>query len=262
MPLCEQTIDSNICSAKTIEDQIIAEVETNGYDEDSIFALRLSLEEALANAIRHGNQGNSHKSIHIAYHITKEFVEIDIADEGDGFSPNRVPDPTSADKLEIPSGRGILLMRAYMDIVEFNDKGNGVHLVKFNRIQPQNTQTIETTGHLDMSLSHYKNHTVLSLAGSADMAETQAFAKVLDHVIDAGKTDLVLDISRLDFVCSMALGIWIKSQSRCRHLQGDLVLASPQPAVMRVLKTTRLNDLFTICPCVQAALKLTSKDAN
>ena len=256
MPLCEQTIESNFHRAKAIEDAIIQDVEAKGYDEEAVFALRLSLEEALTNAIRHGNQGARHKSVHVSYQVTSEFVEIEIADEGEGFTPGDVPDPTAADKLDIPSGRGILLMRAYMDVVQYNTKGNCIHLIKYNRQQPKSNWAPETTGQLAIAVADYERHTVLSLSGAADMAETQALAKLLDGLIDDGHIDLVLDLSHLDFVCSMGLGVLIKTQNRCRRQKGNLALVGPPPPVMRVLKTTRLTDLFKICPTVQAALNL------
>ena len=55
---------------------------------------------------------------------------ISIADEGDGFNPDDVPDPTAEDNLEIPSGRGLMLMHSFMDSVAYNDKGNQVTMKK------------------------------------------------------------------------------------------------------------------------------------
>jgi len=116
--------------AKQVEDLIVEQAEKLGYSEEDIFALRLSLEEALTNAIRHGNRQDPQKKVKIRYRARPEEVEIYIADEGKGFDPSLVPDPTREDKLECPSGRGIMLMRAYMDLLEYNTRGNEVHLVK------------------------------------------------------------------------------------------------------------------------------------
>lgn len=116
--------------AKQVEDLIVEQAEKLGYSEEDIFALRLSLEEALTNAIRHGNGQDPQKKVKIRYRAQPEEVEIYIADEGKGFDPSLVPDPTREDKLECPSGRGIMLMRAYMDLLEYNARGNEVHLVK------------------------------------------------------------------------------------------------------------------------------------
>ena len=104
----------------------------SNFNSDDIFAIRLSMDEALANAIRHGNKKDETKKINLRYAIDPERVDIYITDEGDGFDPEKVPDPTTQENLEIPNGRGIMLMRAYMNKVEYNKKGNVLRIVKFN----------------------------------------------------------------------------------------------------------------------------------
>jgi len=247
-------IPSNFARAKSAEDDIIREAETVGYDEEAIFALRLSLEEALANAIRHGNGGENDKSVQIEYQVSSQSVEINISDEGVGFTPDDVPDPTTEDKLEIPSGRGILLMRAYMDVVEYNERGNAIHLVKYNTQPPQDRCSAETAGQLDMKVENFEQYSIITLNGSADMAETQALDHLLDTVMANGSVNLLLNLSELNFICSLGLGVLIKTQNHCRKQNGKLVLIKPQPPVMRVLKTTRLTELFKIVDSLQAAL--------
>ncbi len=126
-------INSDFQQAKEVEDQIITAAEQCGYDDDTIFALRLSVEEALSNAIRHGNLYDVNKKIDIRYSIRPERIDLYVRDEGRGFDPRTVPDPTSPENLESPSGRGVMLMRAYMNQVEYNERGNQIHLVKLNQ---------------------------------------------------------------------------------------------------------------------------------
>jgi serine/threonine-protein kinase RsbW len=128
----EEEIPSCFARAKEVEDRIVRAAEAYGYAEESVFALRLSLEEALTNAIRHGNAQDVNKKVAIRYQVNREQVEVFVADEGRGFDPVSVPDPTTPEHLEIPSGRGIMLMRAYMNVVEYNRVGNVVRLVKRN----------------------------------------------------------------------------------------------------------------------------------
>lgn len=128
----ERDISSTFEQAKDIEDTIIATAQECNFNSDDIFAIRLSMDEALANAIRHGNKKDETKKINLRYSIDPERVDIYITDEGDGFDPEKVPDPTTQENLEIPNGRGIMLMRAYMNKVEYNKKGNILHIVKLN----------------------------------------------------------------------------------------------------------------------------------
>ena len=107
---------------------IIGEVEQRGYDTASSFAIRLALEEALTNAFRHGNRDDSAKTVTVEYQVSDRDVRIDVEDQGHGFDPSAVPDPTADENLEIPSGRGIVLMKSFMASVEFVPPGNRVSM--------------------------------------------------------------------------------------------------------------------------------------
>jgi serine/threonine-protein kinase RsbW len=125
-------IRTDLREAKKAEDLVMSEVHRRAYDESAAFAIRLALEEGLNNAIKHGNCGNPEKVVELCYDVDDRRVAIAIADEGSGFDPAAVPDPTSDENLEKPCGRGIMLMRAYMDEVRFNRVGNQVRMIKRN----------------------------------------------------------------------------------------------------------------------------------
>ena len=116
-----------------VADTLLEELQAKGYSEAVVFAVRLAIEEALNNAIRHGNAMDPGKTAELVYEITDEQVDISITDEGPGFDFQEVPDPTLDENLDKPTGRGLMLIRAYMDIVEFNENGNELHMVKFNK---------------------------------------------------------------------------------------------------------------------------------
>lgn len=107
---------------------LISAAQQRGYDRASCFALRLALEEALTNAILHGNRNNPRKKVTVRYRVDSGRVVIEIEDQGEGFDPQAVPDPTRPENVEIPAGRGIVLMRAYMTEVEFTAPGNRVRM--------------------------------------------------------------------------------------------------------------------------------------
>ena len=107
---------------------LISAAQQRGYDRSSCFALRLALEEALSNAIVHGNRSNPQKSVTVRYQVDSGRVVIEVEDQGQGFDPDAVPDPTRMENMEIPAGRGIILMRAYMTEVQFDAPGNRVRM--------------------------------------------------------------------------------------------------------------------------------------
>ncbi len=110
---------------------VLDELARFRFSEESVFAVKLALEEALSNAVKHGNKCDCSKNIAVRYHVNDERAVIIIRDEGCGFRPDTVPDPTSPDRLPLPSGRGIMLMCAYMDEVRYRDHGCEVYLVKY-----------------------------------------------------------------------------------------------------------------------------------
>jgi serine/threonine-protein kinase RsbW len=130
---CEMVIATNLGAAKVSEQQILSQVEQCCYSEVSRFAIKLALEEAITNAIKHGNHNDPTKRITIRFRVTPEEAVIWLTDEGAGFNPDGVPDPTLDENLGKPNGRGIMLMRAYMDEVSFGKCGREVRLVKLNR---------------------------------------------------------------------------------------------------------------------------------
>jgi serine/threonine-protein kinase RsbW len=106
-------------------------LQTTGWSDREVFGIHMAVEEALVNAIQHGNKEDPTKSVHIAYRATPQKLRIEITDEGPGFCPSEVADPTSGDHLCEPHGRGLLLMKAYMSKVEYLGRGN--HLVMEKR---------------------------------------------------------------------------------------------------------------------------------
>lgn len=126
----KKVIPTDLTAAGRLAEELLRKAEAQGYPESMRFAIRLALEEALSNAIEHGNKFDPNKSVTVVAEVDDDRAAITIADEGDGFDPATVPDPTVDENLEKPCGRGIMLMRAYMDTVKFNKRGNEVCLVK------------------------------------------------------------------------------------------------------------------------------------
>ncbi len=126
-------VKSTLEDAKLPEMEILADVRRHRFCEEAEFAIKLALEEAMTNAVKHGNCNDASKQITVYFFVDDERAEIIVCDEGCGFEPGGVPDPTENDRLTLPNGRGIMLMRAYMDEVEYRCNGREVCLVKLNK---------------------------------------------------------------------------------------------------------------------------------
>ena len=123
-------IPSDTAEARRVQEAIEQQLRSLHYTDKEIFSIRLALEEALVNAIKHGNQMDRSKRVRVAYRVAQERFDVLIADEGQGFDPRDVPDPTAPENLERPCGRGLMLMRHYMTAVDYNRTGNAVSMSK------------------------------------------------------------------------------------------------------------------------------------
>ena len=119
-----------------ILDLVASSMERHGYDHKEVFGVRLALEEALVNAVKHGNRHDPTKSVRASWHVGPNRALIEIEDEGDGFDPRAVPDPCATEYVERSCGRGVFLMRHYMSWVRYNRCGNRVTMCK-RRAQPE-----------------------------------------------------------------------------------------------------------------------------
>ena len=128
-PAGEFDIPSDLDEARRVQATIEAVVKT-AFEEHEAFAIKMAVEEALVNAIKHGNQMDPDKRVHVSYRITPERFDVRITDEGPGFNPEDVPDPTAPENLERPCGRGLLLIRYYMSDVTFQDNGRTIVMHK------------------------------------------------------------------------------------------------------------------------------------
>jgi serine/threonine-protein kinase RsbW len=128
---CSLVVESKLSVISGVYAQILTELEANSYGPDDIFSVHLTLEEAFVNAVKHGNKGDPTKKITVEYSVCSDKVELVVADEGVGFDPGVVPDPRIGENLYKANGRGLLLMRSYMDVVKFNKQGNRVHMVRY-----------------------------------------------------------------------------------------------------------------------------------
>jgi serine/threonine-protein kinase RsbW len=92
------------------------------------FNLRTALAEALGNAIRYGTGEDPDRVVRVHVELGRDFVRIYVVDDGHGYDPSRLPDPTHPDNLEREYGRGLFVIRHLVDDVAFNEKGNGICL--------------------------------------------------------------------------------------------------------------------------------------
>ncbi|MDK1031208.1 MAG: ATP-binding protein [Planctomycetia bacterium] len=130
-------VPSDFAAIRKVEGAIMAELTAHNYDPDCLFAVKLALEEAVVNAIRHGNRMDPSLPVCVNYDVSPERVTIRLSHCGLGFEPDNVPDPRDDENIRRPAGRGLMLMQAYMDKVVFSPRGNEITLIKYNVASPR-----------------------------------------------------------------------------------------------------------------------------
>jgi serine/threonine-protein kinase RsbW len=126
----DQVIPSDTVVGRRLLEELLRQLESQHWTRHDIFGVQLAVDEALVNAIHHGNAMDATKRVHFCCRLSPQKVRVEITDEGPGFDPDSLPDPTDPAHLNRPGGRGVLLMRAFMSRVQFHDRGNHVVLEK------------------------------------------------------------------------------------------------------------------------------------
>ncbi|HEX5889659.1 MAG TPA: ATP-binding protein [Pyrinomonadaceae bacterium] len=94
-------------------------VGRSGVSDDAAFGIDMAVREAVTNAVLHGNRQDENKTVELVLKSSPDAVEISVHDQGPGFNPEDVPDPTATENLLKTSGRGIFFMRTFMDEVDW-----------------------------------------------------------------------------------------------------------------------------------------------
>ncbi|MGA2916474.1 MAG: ATP-binding protein [Sedimentisphaerales bacterium] len=121
-----------ISELRSICAKILCLTQELDYSDDDLFAIHLAMEEAVVNAVKHGNKRDPSRNVIIEYDLNPEKADICVTDQGRGFNPSSLADPRVGENIYKTNGRGVLLIRSYMDSVEYNNTGNSVRMVKLN----------------------------------------------------------------------------------------------------------------------------------
>lgn len=119
-------IESAIENLRVVENAIDTLTNDAGISQDSYGKILIGTLEAVNNAIVHGNKSDTGKFVEIIFQLEKNNLMVTVTDEGTGFKPSEIPDPTLPENIEELAGRGVFLMSKLADDIEFNNTGNSV----------------------------------------------------------------------------------------------------------------------------------------
>lgn len=130
-----ESIPSSLDQGHKLIEHYVKMLEQHGWEGRDLFHVQLAVEEAIVNAITHGNHESPDKRVEVELHVNRSSTFMRIRDEGEGFCPNDLPDPTDDEHVDCPHGRGVMLIKEMMDEVTYNDCGNQVIMVKNRKDQ-------------------------------------------------------------------------------------------------------------------------------
>ena len=133
---CDLTLRELREGLESAQTTVAEALAARGYPEGAMFAVRLAIEEAVVNAFRHGNRSDPAKVVFFRAAIDDARADFEVEDQGPGFDPRLIPDLTDEDNLEIPSGRGVMLIKAYMTEVEYVKPGNKLRMALVKPTSP------------------------------------------------------------------------------------------------------------------------------
>ncbi len=129
------TLESSLESVNKAEQAARDLAVKTGFDDEEIDRISMAVREATVNAVLHGNQYDPKKRVTVAFEATPETLSVTVRDEGKGLNPDSVPDPLAPENLLKQSGRGIFLIRAFMDEVRFRSMDPGTEITLIKRVR-------------------------------------------------------------------------------------------------------------------------------
>src|SRR5277367_3838769 len=143
----EVTLDTHVESVNLAEEMCIRVAEAAGFNEDECYRIGMSVREGVINAFHYGNQEKPEKKIHLGVDLTDQKMVIHVTDEGKGFRLTDVPDPLAEENLLSTSGRGIFLMKAFMDEFDVvSGSTGGAELVMAKKLPPSASSSNHGSG--------------------------------------------------------------------------------------------------------------------
>jgi len=129
------TMESTLSTINKVEETANEFGQRAGFSEDDLGNISLAAREAAVNAVMHGNKQDPAKTVDLSVEITGEALIIRIADQGPGFDPDSLPDPLAPENILRQCGRGIFLIRAFMDELKFRrlETGTELTLIKYRK---------------------------------------------------------------------------------------------------------------------------------
>ncbi len=138
------TLDSTLESVNHAEETALKFATKSGFSEDEGQRISMAVREGVVNAVLHGNKYDPNKKVRVSFENSGDLIEIHISDEGPGIEVEKIPDPLAQENLLKTSGRGIFLMRAFMDEVQVKNLNPGTEIIMTKHVRGESSGAKES----------------------------------------------------------------------------------------------------------------------
>ncbi len=138
------TLDSTLESVNHAEETALKFATKSGFSEDEGQRISMAVREGVVNAVLHGNKYDPNKKVRVSFENSGDLIEIHITDEGPGLIVEKLPDPLAPENLLKTSGRGIFLMRAFMDDVQVKNLNPGTEIILIKHVRGESSDAKES----------------------------------------------------------------------------------------------------------------------
>ena len=238
-------LDSTLSSVEAAEIIVQKLAQDHGLDDDAVEQLAMAVREITVNAVTHGNGYSKEKSVYFSVVTNPTQLSITIRDEGEGFNPDAIADPTQGDNLLKTSGRGLLLSRAFVDEIEFRARApHGTEVVMVKKI-PQPLSDKEDAVSLSTSLREVDGVTVVDLSGRITLGEGSGKLRdTVREILAKGQKKIILNLGDVGYIDSSGLGELVSSYTTASNQGASVKLINLQQKVNDLLQITKLYTVF------------------
>ena len=241
-------VEGELEAVYEVEQEIIEDLERQGYDDNALFSIRLALDEALINALKHGNKGDPTRTLKIDYQSDDNRAVISVEDEGEGFDHQNLTDPTEMEHLRRTHGRGIFLIRKFTHDVKFNEKGNCITFTY--KKEPSRTGEF-----LGLRWVKRKETLVLTIEDVFGYPQTGQWEERICKFVSDGHHKVIFDLGRVEIINTTILSLLVMVAQTLKEVGGQCRVCGPQNRAVGVLRTTNLDQLIPVHPDLDSALE-------
>ena len=216
-------------------------------DEYMIFNIKLALQEAVINAVEHGNKMQTDLLVQVDIEADGKQLIIQVSDQGNGFDYKTIPNPTEPQNLEKLRGRGIFLIQHVMDKIEFSNKGRTIRMIKYLK---EGRRVKMQTG-----VEKIDGVAILTLEGEINVTNSVKLREVLIKITKEGLNKILVDFEKVAFIDSSGLAVLIEVVKLLKEKNGKLVLCNVNKKIRGIFEITKVYKLIDIHENRQTALE-------